>query len=345
MATQQERASRREQADAMSISRPRGFPVTRSILSAEALRAEIERAYAVEPQKCQLLCPGSNDTYLLTEADKHYVARVYRARWRTPSEILFELDLLTHLAAKGVSVSVPIAAEDGALMRPLSAPEGVRQLVLFSYVQGTPLSSENGHHCYLAGRAVAQIHAASDDFASRHDRFRLDLARFTLFPLPAIRPFLEHRPKDWSYLEAFAARLRDQAEAVARPGLDWGICHGDFSSKNILLSGDQALTVLDFDHCASGWRVYDFTSMYRFARERKNDEAWQSFLQGYRETRPIAATDLEAVPLFRALRHLLMLGTFAQNADDWGTASIGDAELDNWLNFFREWEAEHLGKR
>ena len=145
------------------------FPVTRSILSAEALLEEVAHAYAMDtPVTCQLLRQGLNDTYLLTTRDDRYIVRVYGACRRSPSDISYELELLTNLTAKGVSVSMPIAGKDGALTRPLPAPEGSRQLVLFTYAEGTPLSWDKENHSYLAGRMAATIHAASDDFVSRH---------------------------------------------------------------------------------------------------------------------------------------------------------------------------------
>jgi Ser/Thr protein kinase RdoA (MazF antagonist) len=319
------------------------FPVSHSILSADALQAAVAQAYLIDtPGTCQLLKLGLNDTYLVTTRDDRYIARVYGARWRTPSDIAYELELLTHLAGKGVSVATPITGRDGTLSHTLPTPEGPRRLALFTYAAGTPLSWNEEEHCYLAGQALASLHTASEDFVSRYTRFRLDLEYLIETPLAMIHPFLAHRPDDWNYLEGLAARLYAQTTAAADAGLDWGPCHGDFGARNMHLAADRTVTVLDFDFCGLGWRVYDLASVSRIAMEQRRIAIWDAFLKGYTATRPIAAADLATVPLFRALRHLAMLGVFAENVAEWGILTLSARRLDGWMAFFRQWEAEHL---
>lgn len=318
------------------------LPVTYSTFSADAIGQEVARAYGIGvPATSYLLKRGINDTYLVAPPRERYIARVYRTRWRSASEIAYELALLRHLSTRGMRVAAPIAGLDGALARPLIAPEGERQLVLFAYATGNPLSGKNEEHNHLAGRTMAQIHTAADDFDSEHGRARLDLASLIDGSLAAARPFLAERPKAWDYLEGVAARLRKRAEAAISTGLDWGVCHGDLGLKNLLIDDEGRVTALDFDHCGVGWRVYDFAPLYGNAVREKRPELWEVFLKGYREVRPVSATDVAAVPVFRALRHLSMLGMFAHNAADWGFQPIRDSNLDGWLQFFREWEAEH----
>jgi Ser/Thr protein kinase RdoA (MazF antagonist) len=321
------------------------FPVTRSILSAEALQAEIARAYAVgTPVMCRLLQSGFNDTYILTTRDGRYIVRVYRARWRSLPEILYELELLEHVAARGISVSLPIAGKDGRLARPLRAPEGTRQLVLFSYAEGAHLSWDREDHSHLTGRVAGALHASSDDFVCRHARPELDLGHLIDAPLAAIRPFLAHRPDDAAYLEGFAARLRARAEAVVRAGLDWGFCHGDLSSNNIHLAADQTPTVIDFDLCGPGWRAYDIAAAQWTALYDKRSALLEAFLAGYGETRRLAVADVAAVPLFHGIHRLSSFGLHASNVADWGAWRVSDANLTKVLRTLREWDAEHLGE-
>jgi Ser/Thr protein kinase RdoA (MazF antagonist) len=318
------------------------FPVIHSTLAPDALLAEVARAYALgAPVACQLLKRGLNDTYLVATRGGRYVARVYRARWRTPSEIAYELELLGHLAARGVPVAVPVPARDGTLARTLAAAEGPRQLVVFSYAQGRPLAWGEAAHCRLAGRLLAAVHAAADGFASAHARAPLDLEHLVDRPLAALRPFLAHRPEDWRYLEGLAGRLRARAAAAAAAGLDWGVCHGDFGGGNIHLGEDGTPTVFDFDLCGPGWRACDLAATRSVAMGDKQGGAWEAFVGGYAEARPLGAADLAAAPLFHALCHLASLGVFADNVAEWGILDMSDWLLDRELAFFREWEAEH----
>jgi len=75
------------------------FPVTHSILSAEALLSEVAAHYDFDtPIACTLLKSKLNDTYLLRTRQAQYILRVYRTRWRSLAEIHYELDWLLHLS-------------------------------------------------------------------------------------------------------------------------------------------------------------------------------------------------------------------------------------------------------
>jgi Ser/Thr protein kinase RdoA (MazF antagonist) len=314
--------------------------VAYSILSADALKAQVASAYGIGgPGSCQLVRRRLHDTYLLTVGDDRYIVRVYRARWRSASEIGYELDLLAHLVAKGVPVSVPVAAGDGRLVLPLSAPEGTRHLVVFTYAPGEPLTWTDPDHCFLAGRLLGTIHEASEDFTSLHRRLSLDLDLLVDTPMAAIRPFLAHRPADWAWLEALAETLRGRILAAAGAGLDWGVCHGDFCGKNLHISSDHVVTTFDFDRCGPGWRVSDFAGI-RQTGDGKNQATWDAFVKGYQETRPLHAGEFLFASQFQATRYVCDFGLSARYADEWGTIRMGDSRIDEWLALFKNWKAE-----
>ena len=59
---------------------------------------------------------------------------------------------------------------------------------------------------------------------------------------------------------------------------------------------------------------------------------------------PAGGRDLEAVPLFVAIRHVFLLGVHTVNATDWGYGWLSDRYFDRQLKFLREWEARWLGR-
>ena len=90
-----------------------------------ALAPIVADAYALEPDvSCTLIGRGLNDTYAVDAGDRSYVLRLYRARWRTSGDVLFEVDALRHAAARGVPLAGPIARVDGEWVTPVDAPEG-----------------------------------------------------------------------------------------------------------------------------------------------------------------------------------------------------------------------------
>jgi Ser/Thr protein kinase RdoA (MazF antagonist) len=317
------------------------LPVVHSVIAADAVRTTLTKAYRFDRDlRCDLFLAGMNDTYLLTSNGKRHVARIYRAGWRSVDEISYEVQLLVHLQRQGVSVAAPVAASDGRYIHPLPASEGMRHLVVFEYATGISPSWTDAVHCYRAGRLLASLHAASDSFVSPNARTPLDLEYLIDAPLAAIRPFLSRRPDEWAYLEGFAARLRGRIELVG-PELEWGVCHGDFSSTgNFHVAPDGIITVFDFDLCGPGWRVSDLAPIRRAAVGHKNRRIWREFLRGYTEMRPLSRADLAAVPLFYVLGRLWSMGMRAANVTRWGALFMGEWYVDWQLKVFRQWEAQ-----
>ena len=75
------------------------IPVIHSILAADALPGLVARVYPLDPpMSCSWLRHSWNDTYQLATSNTRYVVRVYGVAQHTLPEILYELDLLQHLA-------------------------------------------------------------------------------------------------------------------------------------------------------------------------------------------------------------------------------------------------------
>jgi Ser/Thr protein kinase RdoA (MazF antagonist) len=317
----------------------RAGAIAYSILSANALRAMVADSYDIDaPVACDLERRGPHDMYVLTTCGDRYVVRVYRST-RSSADVAWEVDLLTHLAAKGIPVLEPLTAKDGRRALPLRAPEGVRHLVLFQYPAGTPMRWADPEHCQLAGGLLAAIHAASDSFVSL-DVPLLDLPRVIDKPVAALRPFLAHRPTDLEDLELLADALRRQMLAAAEAGLDWGVCHGNFVAKSVHLTTAGAPIALDFSGSACGWRVGDFLGIREAGAG--NRALWSAFVDGYTRVRPLSRLDLSMAPLFQAVRQLLDLGLSAERVDEFGLVRLSDAKIDDALNSLRISEGEHV---
>src|SRR5437773_2744907 len=145
------------------------IPVTHSILAPDALLALIVRVYSLDPpMSCSLLRHSWNDTYQLATSTARYIVRGYGVAQHPLPEILYELDLLQHLAQHDAPVAAPILRLDGESVTKLHAPEGLRYLVLFPCVPGDvpAIPIGNQDQSYHFGRALAAIHTAADSFHS-----------------------------------------------------------------------------------------------------------------------------------------------------------------------------------
>jgi Ser/Thr protein kinase RdoA (MazF antagonist) len=321
--------------------------VAHSTPTGAALAAAVVEPYGLGPDaRCLLLSRGLNDTYALEADDRQLVLRLYRARWRTRADVLFELDAIRHAAARGVSVASPVPRRDGQWLTVVDAPEGDRLAVLFEHVAGQEWVPAAQREAYVGdyGATAARLHAAWDDFASPHPRFALDLSHLLDGPCAALAPFLHGRPHDAAYLRDLAGFLREAVER-AIGGLTWGVCHGDLHGGNAHLGADGGVTLFDFDCGGMGFRAYEL-AVFRWgiwAWEKEAEQYWQRFLAGYRAHRPVAQPDLDAVPLFVAIRQLWWMGLHAGNADDWGSRRwINDRFVDQQLGRLAGWCARQL---
>ncbi|HLZ56407.1 MAG TPA: phosphotransferase [Ktedonosporobacter sp.] len=324
---------------------PAPFPVSHSILSAAALQEEVLSCYDLGDQvRCLFLAQGVNDTYLVQTRTEQYILRVYRARLRQLSDILYEIDALIHLDRQGVPVSTPVASIDGSFVHILSAPEGPRQAVLFSYAPGEQMDRHDATNHYHHGRAVAALHNAADTFESQYVRAPLDLNYLIDQSLAAIQPLPVYSPADWEYLQNLAQRLRSQIQHIAVRGLNWGFCHGDNHILNAHSDTQHTITLFDFDYNAPGWRAYDLAIMWwceGFYKMDPDDTLWNSFLRGYAELRSLAAADLASIPTFVAIRELWHCALIAELQPSLGFQGF-PKKLQRTLRLLREWEATRI---
>jgi len=321
------------------------FPATHSTLSVESLLELVLRDYSIAGlTECRLLNHGLNDTYLVkTNNSERYILRVYRAGWRSLSDISYELDVLMHLHQKGVHVSIPLQRKDNKLVHPVSTIEGIRNVALFTFAPGKDPKYEDEKQAVQYGRAVASVHAATDDFTSRYSRFPLDLNHLIHAPMKAIQPILLRRVQDWEYLEKLYNRLSSKLASLPLSILEQGFCHGDFHGWNANFSEDDKVTFYDFDCCGFSWRAYD-VSVFRWCAmlRDKEKERWKLFLQGYKEIRELKEADIEAIPLFIGVRHIWFMGVHAANAYDLGYGWLNDDYYDNQMKFLHKWESEYF---
>lgn len=323
------------------------FPVTYSIPSVKALLSTLLPDFEIgEVASCVFFTGGFNDTYRVksTQGITYYL-RVYRTRWRSLPDILYELDVLNHLQRKGFPAAHPVPLRDGSLCKELSAPEGLRYAVLFTEAPGKLISYDQKPEkvAYQYGQAVARLHNAVSDFSSPHPRFQIDLNLLIDTPLRNIAPFLAHRPDAWAYLRGFAEVLRQKIVKLPTGGLEQGYCHGDLQSEHANVAEDGTLTFFDFDCGGYGYRAYDL-AVFRWCSRLEDQEAvwWEPYLQGYRETRPLGALDVQAVPLFVGARYLWHMGIHTQNAYDWGCGWLGDKYFDSKLKLLQKVEADYF---
>lgn len=241
-----------------------------------------------------LLRAYTNDVYRVDAGGNRFALKVYGIRWRADDEIRWEIDLLHHLAAHGVSVAGPVAGRDGDALRQVVLDGERRQVVLFEWADGGKPEGPFSPAMYRRqGKATATIHLAADGFTSPFARPALDLDYLVEHPVA----FIESMPGN----NEAKAILRFIAEALsaaitlrAQQGLDWGPCHGDLTFDNVHHTAEGQTVWYDFDSGGPGWRAIDLQGWAATMPDRQKD--WRAFLDGYRTVRALSDNDVVVAP-------------------------------------------------
>jgi Ser/Thr protein kinase RdoA (MazF antagonist) len=284
-----------------------------------------------------------NDVYDVSTRHGRYILKVYGHGHRSTGEIEWEVELLAHLAGKGIAVAPAILRADGRAVGLLGAPEGARPAVLFACAEGAKPAAPSTDLYHDFGRVVAQVHRAADDFTTRQPRRPLDLPHLLDRSLPVVLPHLLQRPEDHAFVTRLAAAVRERLTTLAAQGLDWGVCHGDVSLDNIHIAPDRRIIIYDFDLAGPGWRACDPYGVMTWVT-RGQPAFWDAFLHGYQEVRPLTEVDRAALPWFVPVR---LLDNMRFHLSDWlrlrGALVLGADYLAEELATLRRWDRDVLG--
>ncbi len=258
-------------------------------------------------------------TARLTTPDGTFWAQRAAGALRSESGLRYTHQLQELLAARGLCVPRWLPDADG---RPWLGFDG-DWLVVAADVGGVPLQPTVAHAA-LAGTTLARVHTLGLDVAARpREGLRAGLtllqaphpgARWLaeLQAVPALEPRLAALPlhaRIAPLLELTARRLRD-----ALPLCPQGLCHGDFSLKNLRLLPDGALAVLDWDLADQQPLVWDLARAMDLLAVRGPGRAadpplldrprLRALLDAYQAVRPLNPAERAALPLLVATSRL-----------------------------------------
>ena len=310
---------------------PRPFPTFRSVLLAEALVEHVLSLYALgDSVTCYLYSRKINDVYMVHAAQRRWVLRVAAANGHTRPAVQSEINMLCHLEQARIAVAGPVARRDGAYVTVLQAPEGERAAVLFPFVEQTQPHDVTPEQARRYGATLAHMHRAADTFPTHIHRPPHDYHYFVEEPLARLDSFalFAGRTAELAYIQEAATSLWEQAKQLPETPPHYGFCHGDAKSDNALYGDDGAVTLIDFDCCGMGWRVYDLAT-YIWVQivdspelDWSKQDVFRALLEGYQSIRPLSAAEYEALPVFAALRQLFLFGGVIKHSPAHGSAYV-----------------------
>jgi len=243
-----------------------------------------------------------NSNFLLHTSKGYFILTLYEKRV-AESDLPFFLDLMEHLAARGLNCPQPVRSRSGEALGRLAR----RPAAIVTFLDGVWIRRPSAAHCGAVGEALAQLHLAGTDFA---------LTRRNGLSVEGWRPLLETAA---SRADTVQAGLGEAIGAeLARLECDWprdlpqGVIHADLFPDNVFFLGDRLSGLIDFYFACTDALAYDIAvclNAWCFEPDNSyNMTKGRALLFGYMRRRPLAAAEIAALPMLcrgAALRFLL----------------------------------------
>lgn len=241
-----------------------------------------------------------NTNYFLTTTQGEYVLTLFEKL--TVTQLPFYIELMHHLAQRGVPVPMPMTLRDGSRITQLHD----KPCAIVSRLAGGYEPAPSVRHCQITAQAQAQAHQQALDFALQQPNLR-GLAWWQE-TVPAVLPFLS--PEQADLLQ------HELADQIAFHGSDLyaqlprGPVHADLFRDNVLFAGtaEQPIMggIIDFYFAGCDTWLFDVAvAVNDWCIERDTGVFLpahvQAWLASYHAVRPFSAAEREAWPtLLRA---------------------------------------------
>jgi homoserine kinase type II len=177
-----------------------------------------------------------NTNFFITTDSGEYVLTVFEKL--TFEQLPFYLNLMRHLAERGVSVPAPIANRDGAIVNALHG----KPAAIVTKLHGDCQLSPQAVHCAAVGAMLARMHVAAQDFPIRQPNLR-GIAWWNE-TTPIVMQYLSDSNKqlltnEMAFQNSFAA-------SDTFKQLQNGPIHADLFRNNVMFDGDKLSGFFDF---------------------------------------------------------------------------------------------------
>jgi homoserine kinase type II len=243
-----------------------------------------------------------NSNFLLHTTEGFFILTLYEKRVAA-GDLPFFLNLIEHLAARGLTCPQPVRNRGGeALSRLVNRPAAI-----FTFLDGMWIRRPNVAHCGAVGDALAKLHLAGADFAmTRRNGLSLEGWR-SLFDAAGARADTVQK--------GLGQAIGRELELLER---DWprdlpqGVIHADLFPDNVFFLGNRLSGLIDFYFACTDALAYDVAiclNAWCFESDHSyNITKGRALLRGYMQERKLTAREIEVLPTLcrgAALRFLL----------------------------------------
>jgi len=244
-----------------------------------------------------------NSNFLLHTSAGHFILTLYEKRV-AKGDLPFFLNLMMHLASRGISCPQPLKNRSGEALSVLAG----RPAAIINFLEGVWPRKPNVVHCAGVGQALAKMHLAGADFS---------MARANALSVSGWRPLFEQaaaRADEVQHgLRDFIGTELDHLEGNIWPKhLPQGVIHADLFPDNVFFLGEQVSGIIDFTFACTDTLAYDVAiclNAWCFESDCSfNVTKARAFLGAYDRERHLSEAEQNALPLLArgaALRFLL----------------------------------------
>ncbi len=243
-----------------------------------------------------------NSNFLLHTSQGSFILTLYEKRVAA-GDLPFFLNLMEHLAARGLTCPQPVRSRSGEALGMLAK----RPAAIVTFLDGVWIRRPNAAHCGAVGDALAQLHLAGADFT---------MTRRNGLSVEGWRPLFETAAPRADKVQA---GLREAIVAeLARLEREWprdlpqGVIHADLFPDNVFFLGDRLSGLIDFYFACTDALAYDVAvclNAWCFESDHSyNMTKGRALLYGYMRKRALSAPEIAALPILcrgAALRFLL----------------------------------------
>ncbi len=326
------------------------LPVITSTLSATHLGHFLQEQYNFSANTtCSLLKTGINHSYLVTDNGVKYVFRVYSFNWRNEKEIAKEIRLLNLLKDNNIPVSFPIKDKTANYIQQLSAPEGARFGVLFSFAKGEKLLNFPAETHHKTGEIMARMHQLT--LGLQLERVTYSSKMMLMDSFEQLKKFLPSATAEMDFMVSAQQYLHKEFENIDHNNVRHGTVHLDIWFDNISIDSKEGVTIFDFDFCGNGMLCLDLAYYILQLNSTEKDETecrlkTEAFLAGYESITPISAEEKRIIPMLGVSLYFFYLGIQCQRFDNWSNVFLNADYLKRFINLLvkKYFEKNGLGR-
>jgi homoserine kinase type II len=243
-----------------------------------------------------------NSNFLLHASKGYFILTLYEKRVAA-GDLPFFLNLMEHLAARGLTCPQPVRSRSGEALGRLAN----RPAAIVTFLDGVWIRRPSAAHCSAVGEALAQLHLAGADFG---------MTRRNGLSVEGWRPLFETAAPR---ADTVQLRLRETIAAeLGKLESDWprdlpqGVIHADLFPDNVFFLGDRLSGLIDFYFACTDTLAYDVgvcLNAWCFEPDHAyNMTKGRALLHGYMRKRALSGSEIAALPILcrgAALRFLL----------------------------------------